>query len=133
MRKWFPIALIITALPLLISCEPLPPPIEIADDLIHTAINQLMQYEGVVDTTIEQEGRDVSLVIIADYETSEEYAKHLGETLIRLIKKSSKDKIPLTQIGPGIYNYYVSVIDPNKERIIFGAKVTTAWEITWVK
>ena len=125
--------LIITALPLLISCEPLPPPIEITDDVISTAISQITQYEGVVDTTIEQEGRDVSLVIVVDYETSEEYAKQLGNTLIRLIKKSSEDKIPLTQIGPGIYNYYVSVIDPNKERIIFGAKVTTAWHITWVK
>ncbi len=95
------------------------------------AINVIKNYPLVVDVAIKQKGRDISLVLIVDRAVSKQKAKELGDNFVRLVKSFSKDKIPGKKIGRGIYNYLVGVYYPDEVKLVIGAKVYTAEQITW--
>lgn len=96
-----------------------------------TAINQIKAYPEILDAAIEQDGKDLSLVLIVEYGTSEEYAKQLGDNFVRMVKTFGPEPAPGKLIGEGMFNYLVGVYYPNGELVAMGAKVSFATHITW--
>ncbi|MDD3566087.1 MAG: hypothetical protein PHN90_10515 [Methanothrix sp.] len=95
------------------------------------AIIPMEGYAGVQDADLGQDGKQLSLAIIVDYGTSEEYAKELGDSFVRLVKSFGPEERPGKEIGPGIYDYLVGVYYPNGDLVAIGAKVAGARGLTW--
>ena len=107
------------------------PTMEVSEDARTTAIAGIMLYPAVMDAAIFQKGSALSLVIVVGYATNEEYSKQLGGNFVRMVKNMSQDDPPGRAIGTGIYDYLITVIHPNGDRVALGAKVSTSARITW--
>lgn len=129
MKKWC-LGFVVLAIMLpVISCGPSAPPLTETQKSL--AIETIKDYPRVRDAAVVQDGSDLTLAIIVDYATSEEYAKELGDNFVRLVKTFSEDESPHKRIGKGIYNYLVGVYYPNEELVVMGAKSSTSDHITW--
>ena len=95
------------------------------------AITTIEGYSGVRDAAITQEGRQLVLVLVVDYATSETQCKQLGDNFVRLVKSVGPDSAPGKEIGRGQYDYRIGVFFPNEKRLAMGAKVRTSPRITW--
>lgn len=72
------------------------------------------------------------MTLVVDYGTSEEYAKELGDNFVRLVKGTSPGEEGTgKEIGPGVYDYLVSVYYPNGDLVAMGAKVSGARSLHW--
>ena len=91
----------------------------------------ILEYARVRDASIQKEGRLISLVLIVDYATSEDYAKQLADNFVRMFKSLSDDDPPAKEIGRGIYDYLVGVYFPNESVLVLGGKVRASPHITW--
>ncbi len=131
MKKWHLVIAVLSIVLLAISCGPTTPPPEISDDAKSMAIDGIMGYDRVRDAAILQDGRKLSLVIIVDYGTSEEYAKQLGDNFVRMVKAFGPEPAPGKIIGEGMFDYLVGVYYPNEELVVMGAKVSFSDHITW--
>lgn len=117
----------------MIGCigEEKPPPPLVTEQEKQMAINEIEQHGGVRDAAISQDGDDLSLAIIVDYNVTSAKAKELGENFVRLVKSFSKDEAPGQEIGSGIYDYLIGVYYPNKKDVVMGAKSSISGKITW--
>jgi len=96
------------------------------------AINSIKEYPEIIEAIITQKGDDLSLVLIVPENTSIKKAKDLGDNFVRKVKSFAKDAPdPGKKIGKGIYSYLVSVYTKQEKKIVLGAKVQTAENITW--
>jgi hypothetical protein len=95
------------------------------------AIQAIMEQPGVRGAAIVQRGRDLSLAVVVNYGTSEDYAKNVGDNFVRLVKTLGPDTPPGKDIGRGSYDYLISVAEPNKHMIAQGAKGRNAPNLTW--
>ena len=105
--------------------------LSISDDNKSSAIQKITKYEGVRDAAVTQRGADVYLTIIVDPRVSVPYARRLGDDFVRFVKISCNDKIPGKDIGPGVYNYLVSVYYENRKMLVMGVKAAASPRITW--
>lgn len=96
-----------------------------------TAINQIKAYPEVLDAAVEQDDKELSLVLIVEHGTSEELARQLGDNFVRLVKTFGPEPAPGKVIGEGMFNYLIGVYYPNEELIAMGSKVSFATYITW--
>lgn len=103
----------------------------ISDDDKSSAVERIAKYEGVRDASVTQRGADVYLTIIVDPRVSAPYARRLGDDFVRFVKTSCNDKIPGKEVGPGIYNYLVSVYYENRKMLVMGVKAASSPRITW--
>ena len=88
-------------------------------------------HQGVREAVISQEGRKIKLAIIVNPEISEVDARQLGDNFVRLVKSFSKDKTPGSDIGAGIYDYFIYVYYPNRKLIAVGQKHRVYSQISW--
>ncbi len=96
------------------------------------AINKIKQYPEIIEAAITQKGDDLSLVLIVPANTSIKKARDLGDNFVRMVKSLSEDAPePGKKIGKGIYRYLIRVNTKQEEKIVLGAKVQTAENITW--
>ena len=96
------------------------------------AIEGIKGYEKVLDAAIKQEGRDLSLVVIVAFGTTEEQAKEMSDNFVRMVKSFGPDSPPGKEIGTGIFDYLIGVYYPNEALIAMGAKVRSSKHITMV-
>ena len=105
--------------------------IVIPADVKTVILTAIQQNQEVVDAAIEQDGSDVSLVLVVRSFTSEDRAKELSDNFVRLTKTLSPDTVPGRTIGQGIYSYLVGVYYSDETQIVLGAKVRSSDRITW--
>ena len=106
------------------------PTVSIAD-IRNVVISTIEGYPGVRDAAIDQDGKQLSLVIIVDYMTDPDYAKQMGDNFVRLAKSFLKDGAPGKQIGMGKYDYLIGVYYPDERKVALGAKASSADRISW--
>lgn len=132
LKKWHLIFTVFAIMLLLVSCGPTPPPPEITGKQMKVAIAEIMAgNEEVRGVGYSQEGKELSLDVSVDYTTSEERAKEIGDSFVRLVKTYGPDTAPSKEIGKGILDYLVTVKYPSGEPVVIGAKVSSADHVTW--
>ena len=107
------------------------PDIRVTTGVKQMTIGEITAYPEVLDAAITQEGRDLSLVVVVGFATTEEQAKKLGDNFVRLVKTLSQDVPPGKDIGTGMFNYLVGVYYPDEKVVALGAKARTAINIRW--
>lgn len=95
-------------------------------------LDEIKAHPRVLDAAIAQDGQTLSLVLLVDYATNEEYAKQVGEDFVRLTMTFGAGISPgYPDLGPGKYHYLIGVYYPNETPVAEGAKVDFARRITW--
>ena len=129
MKKRYIVFAILMVILLAISCGPGTPPPEITDDQKAQAVQAMKDEPGVIDAAIHQEGEDLSLAIMAEFDTPEVRAKLLAKKFINMVMLyGPEDQLNWEE---GIFDYLVTVIYPDEQVIVQGAKVSFADHITW--
>lgn len=131
MKKWYIVLAVLMVILLAISCGPSTPPPELTDEQKNLAIQGIKEYPEVRDAAVYQEGKELSLIVIVDYATSEARAKDLGDSFVRMVKTFGPEPAPGKEIGEGMFDYKIGVAYPNEEIVAVGAKVSFADHITW--
>lgn len=104
----------------------------ISPDVKSLAIISIKRYDRVIDASIYQKGKQVMIILLVDYGTSEQYARRMGDNLVRILKRFSPDKSPDMQIGPGIYEYHVRVTMPSQTMLAEGVKLDIGHSLKWL-
>lgn len=105
---------------------------QLTENQKETVIYEMEAYRNVIDANLTKDGNTLSLAIIANYSTSENKAKQLGESFVRLCISLIEYNSPGgNEIGRSDYDYLVGVYKPNKDEIALGAKSSIARWITW--
>lgn len=87
---------------------------------------------GVIDAAIHQEGKDLSLAIMVKFDTPEIRAKLLAEKFINMVMLYGPEGSSVRgKWEEGIFDYLVTVINPDEKVVVQGAKVSFADHITW--
>lgn len=95
-------------------------------------MSSMMGYSGVVDASITQDGREISMVLIDRYATDIAYAGQLADSFVRMTKTLLQDGAPPGKdIGTGEYDYVIGVYYPDQDQIGLGAKSRGSSRITW--
>lgn len=104
----------------------------LSDTAQEKAIAAIQGEARVREAAITQRGTDLSLAVVVDYGTNEEWARHLGERFVRLVKLYAQDgERPGAQIGRGAYSYLITVTTPDEKVLAQGAKDAAAHRISW--
>ena len=85
----------------------------------------------VRDAYIGQDDCDLTLALVVNAATSEEYAKDLGDRFVRLTKALGAGPSSSKQIGKGIYNFLVGVYTAQETKLALGAKAAGSTRILW--
>ena len=104
----------------------------IGEDVKSLVINSIKGYDRILDASIYQKGKQVMVILIVDYGTSEQYARRMGGNLVRMLKSFSPDTSPNNRIGPGIYEYHVKVTMPSQTMLVEGVKLNIAHNLKWL-
>lgn len=112
---------------------------EISQEAIQMAIDQIVQSEYVKDAAVTIKDKTISLAVITSPLVSENYAKDVGESFVRLFGSftavtDSELEAPTNDSYGGIYEYYnllIYVGTGTDNIIVSGAKVTGARHISW--
>lgn len=104
----------------------------IGEDVKSLVINSIKGYDRIIDVSIYQRGNKVMIILIADYGTSEQYARRMGGNLVRMLKSFSPDTSPNNRIGPGIYEYHVKVTMPSQTMLAEGVKFDIGHNLKWL-
>lgn len=110
------------------SPTPTQPTVKDIEDIL---IRIIEGYSDIMDAAITQDGKDINLVLVVSFATSQSRARELGENFVRMTKSHMKDGAPGRDIGKGKYNYLIGVYYPNEKRVALGAKVSFADRLTW--
>lgn len=110
-------------------------PPEISDFAKKTAVDFITDDPLVKDAHIEVKGDKVTLAIIVNAATNEDYAKELGDNLVRFLNSQVDGTKPATKHYLGSlwdhYDLHVGVGTGPDNFIAQGAKVATAKRIIW--
>ncbi len=104
----------------------------IGEDVKSLVIISIKGYDRILDASIYQKGKVVMIILIADYGTSKQYARRMGDNLIRMLKSFSVDSSPNNRIGPGIYEYHVKVTMPSQKILAEGVKLDIGHNLKWL-
>ena len=104
----------------------------ISEDAKALAIMSIKGYEHVIDASIYQGGWHVKLVLLVDYGTTQSHARRMSEHFIRLLKTYAPDTSPGDHIGPGRYDYHISVAMPSQTMLGKGVKLGVSHELKWL-
>ena len=86
----------------------------------------------VLDAAMQQRGRTVALSLIVPPDMPPDTAHLLGERFVRLVKTlATSEPDPEGDIGPGDYDYIVSIHSPAHAMIARGGKATADTQIHW--
>jgi len=133
MKKVIIIALILAFIGMLfIGCGEKPQPV--SQENINLAVSQIKLQSGVRGAAIVQKEKcnELSLVVIVDYNVTENQAKELGDNFVRLTKSFiDGNHAPGKEIGIGIYDYLITVAYINEKIVAQGTIISTAAHITW--
>ena len=127
MKKWYIIFSVLMVILLVASCGPRLP--EITDEQKAQAVQVMKNEPGVIDATINQKGKELSLSITVEFDTSEVRAKLLAEKFIITVMYYGPE--PYLEWEEGIFDYLVTIIDPNEQIIMQADKVSESDHITW--
>ena len=115
----------------IVDPSPVDSVVDVSEDAKVMAIASIKQYPEIIEATIIQRDRGLSLVLVVSDATTEHYAKHLGNNFVRMVKTFSGDNPPGPEIGVGIYDYLVEVYHPGEVVVVEGSKIRTEDRITW--
>ena len=95
-------------------------------------VDGIKAYPEILDAAITQDGKQISLVLIVAWMTTEGQAQALGDNYVRMAKLLLKDgKVGKDGPGRGAYDYLVGVYYVNGDLVAMGAKVGVAERIRW--
>lgn len=95
------VALLGLLLLVLVTCSAGTPPPQLSESTKSLAITQIEWEPDVIESAINQAGRDLSLVIVVAPGTSETRAQQLGDNFTRLVKTLGPESNPGREIGEG--------------------------------
>ena len=95
------------------------------------AIQTIKQEPLVLDAAIAQRGNRFSLALVVNRTTNQQRARELGESFVRMLKTFSDDENPGQDIGPGKYDYIITVTYPDETVVAVGGKATISTRISW--
>ena len=95
------------------------------------AIQSIKQEHFVLDAAIAQRGNRFSLALVIERVASPQRARELGENFVRMLKLFSDDENPGRNIGPGKYDYIITVTYPDETVVAIGGKASTSTWISW--
>ena len=95
------------------------------------AIQSIKQETLVLDAAIAQRGNRFSLALVVNRATNQQRARQLGESFVRMLKSFSDDENPGRDIGPGKYDYIITVTYPDETVVAIGGKATISTRISW--
>ncbi len=96
------------------------------------AISDMRKKEAVVDAAINQEGDELSLLLIVSQGISVSQAEALGEEFLLALRSRIDDvKKPGVGSGEGIYNYLLGVYTPDQKRIAFASQSQNETHLSW--
>ena len=127
MKKRCIIFLVLMVILLVASCGPRLP--EITDEQKTQAAQVMEDEPGVTGATINQKGRKLSLSITVESDTSEIRARLLAEKFITMMMYYGPESH--LKWEEGIFDYLVTIVDPNEQIIMQGEKTSEADHITW--
>ncbi|TYO73067.1 hypothetical protein [Rossellomorea marisflavi] len=107
--------------------------IEITDFAIKQAVELTTEDELVQDAAVHVEDGTIYIAITAPA-VNEDYAKELGDNMVRQLGTFSGGKTPSKNYYGEIYekyNLHVGVFGHNEKEIAYGTKVTVADKIRW--
>lgn len=105
---------------------------QISQYAIDESISIIKEYKQVKDAGITQKEDKLSLVVIMSYGTTVAYAKNIGDNFVRLIKSYNEiEEGPHKEIGEGVFEYAIFVVDPNEKDIASGIKLASQKDIIW--
>jgi len=129
MKKWHLIPCLLALMLLVISCAPTAPPLQLTEQQKAEAAQVIMDESGVIDAAIIQEGENLSLAIVVEFDTPEIRAKFLAEKFINMVMKYGPEN--QFEWEKGIYDYLVTIVNPNEQIIVQGYKANHRDYITW--
>jgi hypothetical protein len=107
------------------------PPPELSEAIKGAATASIGAYVEVVGASITQEGRELTLELTVISGRSEEQARELGASFVRLVKLIGPEEPPEGQIGTGLYNYVVRVRDEGQQVLARGTKSRKQADMSW--
>lgn len=69
----------------------------IGEDVKSLVINSIKGHDRIIDASIHQSGKKVMIILIADYGTSEQYARRMGGNLVRMLKSLARTPHPIIE------------------------------------
>ena len=120
---------VVVALLLTAACTGGPPTLsESARDL---AVEEIMSFPEILGAAVGQEGIKLTLAVVVPFGSEESAAKAAGDNFVRMVKSFGPEPAPGEELGTGIFDYFVTVVYPDKTVIIKGAKVSSSPHIIW--
>ena len=127
------LALLVLLVGGLAACGGTPPP-EIDGIVISTVEGRIKQLNGVLDASIGQEEKKVSIAIITS-DPNANWAKNMGAESVRIMMRTNVNEDPTyaggSKVGQGIYDYHVAVGNRHGEIIVQGVKLAEGETIFW--
>ena len=118
------LAILLTA-----ACTGGPPKFsESAKDL---AVEEIMRFPEILGAAVGQEGIKLTLAVVVPFGSEESAAKAAGDNFVRMVKSFGPEPATGEELGTGIFDYFVTVVYPDKTVIIKGAKVSSSAHIIW--
>ena len=90
-----------------------------------------MRKPGVLEASISQDGKRLSLGLVVRPETTQDRAQELGDNFLRLVKTFGPEALPGKEIGSGTFDYAITVAYADGTTIANGAKEPNSTRITW--
>jgi hypothetical protein len=107
------------------------PPPELSEAIKGAATASIGAYIEVVDASIAQDGRELTLDLTVVSGRSEEQVRELGASFVRMVKLIGPEEPPDAQIGAGVYDYIVRVRDEGEQILASGAKPWKSADMSW--
>ena len=102
------------------------------DATTQMVVDQFVLNDPMVrDVSITQEGFKIKIGVIVGVATDRDYAKQIGDNVVRNVKSLSADESPGKTIGRGIYDYSVVVGTSADDIWWMGVKLAEAASISW--
>lgn len=96
------------------------------------AIKQMRENEVVVDAAINQEGDELSFLLIVAQGTSTAQAETLGEDFVRVLESKIKDvQGSGEELAESKYSYLIGVYTPDQHRIAVASKSRNETDLDW--
>jgi hypothetical protein len=88
------------------------------------AIDEILGHPEVLGAAVGQDGKKLSLAVVMAFGSAESVAKDVGDNFVRTVKTLGPEPAPSKEIGEGDFDYFVTVIYPDRTVIARGAKVS---------
>lgn len=95
------------------------------------AVDEILGFPDVLGAAVGQDGRRLSLAVVVAFGSAESAARDVGDSFVRTVKSHGPESAPTNEIGKGDFDYFVTVVYPDRTVIARGAKISSSTRIIW--